>query len=121
MEDRLKQIENRLKDNELEFKMMNKTMSDISLTLIEMKDTHKSVIEIKQDIALMRRNMELLDSQVRKLFQYHDESALEIRQMQKAHTETMAKNDVKIGYGERLVWAVISAGIAAWSIFGGGK
>jgi len=121
VEQRIAAVESRLKEFEYEFKAINRTLDEISKTLTEIKVLNSNVNETKQEIVLIKRNMELLEGQTRRLFEYQDSIRTDMSKMRLDHSSSTAKNDVKIGYGERIVWAVVAAAIAGWGLLNGGK
>lgn len=121
MEQRITAVEVRLKEFEYEFKAINRTLDEISKTLTEIKVLNSNVVEVRQDMVLMKRNLELLDAQTKKLFEYNDNVQVDISRMKLENSSNVAKNDVKIGYGERIIWAAITAIIAAWGLVSGDK
>lgn len=118
VEDRVAVLENKTREFEYEIRSINKTLLEISQTLTEIKILNSNVLDVKQEIALLKRNLELLDAQTKKLFDYHDSITVDMSKMKLENKAHETKSELKIGFGERFFWLMISAAVAGWSIFG---
>lgn len=119
MEQRVGAVELRLKEFEYEFKAINKTLAEISSTLTEIKVLNSNVVEVRNEVMLSRRNYELLDGQVKKLFEYYDALRTDVGKLYITQSNDTARNNVKIGYAERIIWGVMAAALASWGVLSG--
>jgi len=119
MEQRVGAVELRLKEFEYEFKAINKTLAEISSTLTEIKVLNSNVVEVRNEVILSRRNYELLDGQVKKLFEYYDALRMDVSKLYITQSNDTTRNNVKIGYAERIIWGAVAAALAGWGVLSG--
>lgn len=109
VETRVESLEKSMQAVNVEIQLMSHTMRDIAETLKEIKDDQKRIQRFEVQKAVLERDILDIKKLTDTLFKKLDVVQNDIQTIK----ENNASNVVKLGYGERVLWILVSAGLAA--------
>ena len=111
VEDRVVNLEKSMHKVDSEIQLMNKTMSDISNTLKEIKDDQKKIQIFEIQKAMLERDISDNKKLIELMFRKFDDMKSDIQTLK----ENNAGSNVKINNAERLFWLFITGAISAFT------
>ena len=115
VESRVESLEKSMQQVNVEIQLMSHTMKDIAETLREIKDDQRKIQKFEVEKTILERDIAELQKLVTTVFKKLDDVKYDLQTIK----EYNAGNQVKVGYAERVVWAIIAAGLAALNWFKG--
>ena len=108
MVDRVEKLEKAVNEQQFEMRLINKTLSDVSETLKEIKDLNRNLVDVKNSIAIFQHEMNDTNKKIEKLFQYHDENTRSISSLKTDFAKADTATGLKLTFGEKIWWGIVS-------------
>ena len=109
VETRVESLEKSMQAVNVEIQLMSHTMRDIAETLKEIKEDQRQIQRFEVQKAVLERDILDMKKLTDTLFKKLDLVQSDIQTIK----ESNAGSVVKLGYGERVLWILVSTGLAA--------